>query len=99
MIGETFDLIEKYLIKHTKFLSELIANPDGWTVWNEILLNKIKIKQVWIRRESGEYPVEESEGLAKALTDKGIKNQLLSDEEWDEELGYIFQDMEVKRRD
>ena len=35
------------------------------------------------------------EELAELMKKKGIKTHILGDSEWDEELGYIFQDMEV----
>ena len=95
MIGETFDLTEKFLRKHVDLLKSVISGDDGWTVWNEILLNKIKIKEVWIRGESEYHSMEDAEELSELIKKKGIKTHILSDADWDEELGYIFQDMEV----
>ena len=76
-------------------LKSVVSGDDGWTVWNEILLNKIKIKEVWIRGESEYHSMEDAEELAEMMEKKGIKTQILDDAGWDEELGYIFQDMEV----
>ncbi|SVB59652.1 uncharacterized protein METZ01_LOCUS212506, partial [marine metagenome] len=41
------------------------------------------------------HSLEDAEGLAEMTEKKGIKTQLLDDAGWDEELGWIFQDMEV----
>ena len=87
--------MEKFLSKHVDLLKGVISGDDGWTVWNEILLNKIKIKQVLIRKESEYHSSEDSQELAEMMEKKGIKTQILDDAGWDEELGYIFQDMEV----
>ena len=97
MIGETFDLMEKFLRNHVDLLKGVISGDDGWTVWNEILLNKIKIKQVLIRKESEYHSLEDAENLAEMTEKKGIKTQLLDDAGWDEELQWIFEDMEVSR--
>ena len=95
MVGKTFDLMETFMGKHVDLLKGVISGDDGWTVWNEILLNKIKIKQVLIRKESEYHSLEDAENLAEMTEKKGIKTQLLDDAGWDEELGWIFQDMEV----
>ena len=95
MVGKTFDLMETFMGKHVDLLKGIISGDDGWTVWNEILLNKIKIKEVWIRGESEYHSMDDAEELAELMKKKGIKTHILGDSEWDEELGYIFQDMEV----
>jgi hypothetical protein len=93
MIGRTFDLIEKHLSQshYTEFLKELITGEKGWTTWNEIVLNRIKIKEVWIR-DSATFNVT---ALEELVSKKGIKVQVYSDGDWDQELEWIFQDMEV----
>ena len=93
MVGKTFDLIEKHLSQphYVEFLKDLISGEKGWTTWNEIVLNKIKIKEVWIRN-SETFNVN---ALSDIFDKKGIKTQIVDDAEWDQELEWIFQDMEV----
>ena len=93
MVGKTFDLIEKHLSQshYVEFLKDLISGEKGWTTWNEIVLNKIKIKEVWIRN-SATFNVN---ALSDIFDKKGIKTQIVDDAEWDQELEWIFQDMEV----
>jgi len=93
MVGKTFDLIEKHLSQphYVEFLKDLISGEKGWTTWNEIVLNKIKIKEVWIRN-SATFNVN---ALSDIFGKKGIKTQIVDDAEWDQELEWIFQDMEV----
>ena len=94
MVGLTFDLIEKHLSQshYTEFLKDLITGEKGWTTWNEIVLNKIKIKEVWIRH-SDTFNVT---ALSDLASKKGAKVQVvLDDSDWDQELEWIFQDMEV----
>lgn len=95
MIGETFDLMEKFLSKYVDLLKNVVSGDDGWTVWNEILLNRIKIKQVLIRKESEYHSLEDTEKLAEVMGKKGINTKMLDDSGWDQELEWIFQDMEV----
>ena len=93
MVKLTFDLIEKHLSQshYTEFLKDLITGEKGWTTWNEIVLNKIKIKEVWIR-DSATFNVT---ALEELVSKKGIKVQIYNDGDWDQELEWIFQDMEV----
>ena len=69
----------------------MITGEKGWTTWNEIVLNKIKIKEVWIR-DSATFNVT---ALEELVSKKGIKVQIYNDGDWDQELEWIFQDMEV----
>ena len=86
-------MIEKHLSQshYTEFLKDLITGEKGWTTWNEIVLNRIKIKEVWIR-DSATFNVT---ALEELVSKKGIKVQVYSDGDWDQELEWIFQDMEV----
>ena len=93
MVGLTFDLIERHLSKpeYVEFLKDLITGEKGWTTWNEIVLNRIKIKEVWIRH-SDTFNVT---AVSDLVSREGAKVQVLDDSEWDQELEWIFQDMEV----
>ena len=93
MVGLTFDLIEKHLSQshYTEFLKDLITGEKGWTTWNEIVLNRIKIKEVWIRH-SDTFNVT---ALGELAERKGIDVHILDDYGWDREIEWIFQDMEV----
>ena len=93
MVGLTFDLIERHLSKpeYVEFLKDLITGEKGWTTWNEIVLNRIKVKEVWIRH-SDTFNVA---ALSDLVSRKGAKVHILDDSDWDQELEWIFQDMEV----
>ena len=93
MVGLTFDLIERHLSKpeYVEFLKNLITGEKGWTTWNEIVLNRIKIKEVWIRH-SDTFNVT---ALGELAERKGIDVHILDDYGWDREIEWIFQDMEV----
>ena len=93
MVGLTFDLIERHLSKpeYVEFLKNLITGEKGWTTWNEIVLNRIKIKEVWIRH-SDTFIVT---ALGELAERKGIDVHILDDYGWDREIEWIFQDMEV----
>ena len=93
MVGLTFDLIERHLSKpeYVEFLKDLITGEKGWTTWNEIVLNRIKIKEVWIRH-SDTFNVT---ALGELAERKGIDVHILDDYGWDREIEWIFQDMEV----
>ena len=58
-------------------------------------ITELGIEEVWIRGESEYHSMEDAEELSELIKKKGIKTHILSDADWDEELGYIFQDMEV----
>ena len=93
MVGLTFDLIERHLSKpeYVEFLKDLITGEKGWTTWNEIVLNRIKVKEVWIRN-SDTFNVS---ALGELGERKGIDVHILDDYGWDREIEWIFQDMEV----
>jgi len=93
MVGLTFDLIERHLSKpeYVEFLKDLITGEKGWTTWNEIVLNRIKVKEVWIRH-SDTFNVT---ALGELAERKGIDVHILDDYGWDREIEWIFQDMEV----
>ena len=93
MVKLTFDLIEKHISQshYTEFLKDLITGEKGWTTWNEIVLNRIKVKEVWIRH-SDTFNVT---ALSDLVSRKGAKVNILDDSDWDQELEWIFQDMEV----
>ena len=93
MVKLTFDLIEKHISQshYTEFLKDLITGEKGWTTWNEIVLNRIKVKEVWIRH-SDTFNVT---ALSDLVSRKGAKVHILDDSDWDQELEWIFQDMEV----
>ena len=93
MVKLTFDLIEKHISQshYTEFLKDLITGEKGWTTWNEIVLNRIKVKEVWIRHSDTFNVV----ALSDLVSRKGAKVHILDDSDWDQELDWIFQDMEV----
>ena len=93
MVGLTFDLIERHLSKpeYVEFLKDLITGEKGWTTWNEIVLNRIKVKEVWIRH-SDTFNVT---ALGELAERKGIDVHILDNYGWDREIEWIFQDMEV----
>ena len=67
-------------------------SEKGGTTWNEIVLNRIKVKEVWIRH-SDTFNVT---ALSELVSKKGAKVQVVEgDDDWDQELEWIFQDMEV----
>ncbi len=98
MVGLTFDLIEKHLSQshYTEFLKDLITGEKGWTTWNEIVLNRIKVKEVWIRYSetfnvNALRDIVEKQGIDVTLIGDGFDDPI----EWDQNIRWIFQDMEV----
>ena len=98
MVGLTFDLIEKHLSQshYTEFLKDLITGEKGWTTWNEIVLNRIKVKEVWIRYSetfnvNALRDIVEKQSIDVTIIGDGFDDPI----DWDQNIRWIFQDMEV----